>query len=123
MRDFSNHDMATEREDGRIYQYHVPDMWKHVEDFETTEIDLSTLVKCINDFINRFDSSDWQRVIDADLSYPVIVNDVIGIADGCHRTVKAMMLGYTHLTCKHIDFNDFQPTKVWNSWDEYNSNP
>ncbi len=123
MRDFSNHYVTTELEDGKIYSYHVPTIWEIVKDYPTETVAVVELIKDINTYINNFTSDDWWRVINADMSYNVIVNDTIGITDGCHRTVKAMMLGYTHLECKRIEFSELTPCKVWNSWEEFGNNP
>lgn len=122
MIDFANHTFAFENTDNKIRSYHVPDLWNHVRDYEVITIDLVNVIQCINTYINNFTADDWTRVMYADLTYPIIINDVSGIADGCHRTVKAMMLGYTQINAVRIvDFPE--PTRVWDNWEDYDKNP
>ena len=81
MMNFDNHDYAHEDIDGKIKSWHVPDLWKYTENFEVIEVPVESIIKRINMFINIFNADDWDRVINADLTYPIIVNDICGIAD------------------------------------------
>lgn len=122
MMNFDNHDYAHEDIDGKIKSWHVPDLWKYTENFEVIDVPVESIIKTINMFINIFNADDWERVINADLSYPVIINDITGIADGCHRTVKAMFLGMD--TIKAVRIVDFpEPKRIWNNWKDYDENP
>lgn len=117
-----SHTFAREELDGTIKAYDVYGLWKASENLEVFNIDLTTVLSRINNMVNGFTPDDWQRVMEADLSYPIIVNDITGVLDGCHRSVKAMMLGYT--TIRAVRLNHMPPpTRVWNSWDEYRANP
>lgn len=115
---YDEHVVSNEGEDGKIYSYHVPTLWNMVADHEILEIDIVDVIRCFNNFINQFNEDDWDRVIKADLTYPIIINDIYGILDGCHRTVKAMMLGQTTIMAKRL--NDLpDPIKIWDSWQDY----
>lgn len=114
--------VANEQLDGTIHEYSVQALWKAVKDKEVFDLDITLPIKCINNFINVFTSDDWYRVINADLSYPIIVNDIHGVLDGCHRSVKAMLLG--HETICAVRLNDLPlPTKIYANWSDYDANP
>jgi hypothetical protein len=122
MINFDKHTYARESFDKKIRSWHVPSLWEHVKDYEIIEVDVLPIIECINDYINKFDAGDWERVMSADLSYPIIVNDICGIADGCHRTVKAMFLGMDKIRAVRIvEFPE--PMRVWNNWKDYDDNP
>lgn len=109
--------VSNECEDGSIRQYVVSELWELTKDEPVFDIGIDIVIPMFNSFINDFTSDDWYRVINADLSYPIIVNDTYGILDGCHRTVKAMMLGME--TIRAVRLNDLpEPNKVWANWDE-----
>lgn len=109
--------VSNECEDGSIKQYVVSELWKLTKNEESFDIDVGVVIPLFNNFINDFTSDDWYRVINADLTYPIIVNDIYGILDGCHRTVKAMMLGMQ--TIHAVRLNELpEPNKVWATWDE-----
>ena len=117
-----SHTFAREELDGSIKAYDVSTFWEATRNLPSFELDLSIPISCINNFINVFTKDDWDRVITADLSYPIIVNDITGVIDGCHRCVKAMLLGYTSIQA--IRLNDLPPpTKVWANWSDYDANP
>ena len=116
-----SHAFAREELDGSIKAYDVHEFWNAVKDMAPFELDINIPIGCINSFINKFTQDDWDRVIEADLSYPIIVNDISGILDGCHRSVKAMLLGHTSI--KAVRLNDLpEPTKVWANWSDYDAN-
>lgn len=109
--------VSNESEDGSIKQYVVSELWKLTKNEKSFDIDVGVVIPLFNNFINDFTSDDWYRVINADLTYPIIVNDIYGILDGCHRTVKAMMLGMQ--TIRAVRLNELpEPNKVWATWDE-----
>ena len=116
-----SHTFAREELDGSIRSYNVYVFWELTKDHKPFDIDLTTVIGCINNFINNFTQDDWDRVVVADLSYPIILNDITGVLDGCHRSVKAMLLGYTSI--RAVRLNDLpEPTKVWDNWSDYDAN-
>ena len=117
-----NHTYAVQNSDGTVSSYHVPDLWKIAQHFPTTQKPLEYWVGRINNYINTFTPEDWLRVIEADLSYPIILNGKVGVADGCHRIVKAMLLGYDQINAIEIPHLP-NPIRVWASWEEYDTNP
>ncbi len=117
-----SHTFAREEIDGSIKSYNVYEFWELVKNHESFDIDLTIPIACISNMVNKYTPDDWQRVIEADLSYPIILNDITGVLDGCHRCVKAMLLG--HATIRAVRLNDLpEPIKVWSSWEDYDANP
>lgn len=117
-----NHTYALQNRDGTVCSYHVPDLWKIAQHFPATQKPLGYWVSSINNYINAFTPEDWLRVIEADLSYPIILYSKAGVVDGCHRIVKAMLLGYDQINAVEIPHLS-NPIRVWASWEEYDTNP
>lgn len=48
-----------------------------------------------------------KRIMDADLSYPILVyareDGGIGVADGCHRLCKAFILAHTYISARYVE--------------------
>ncbi len=74
----------------------VHKLWEYVEGMESSPLDLSS--------IREMDMWRWEenpthasflehlkRVLDADLSYPVIMDDDGNVLDGIHRICKALL--------------------------------
>ena len=98
-----NHTYAVQNSDGTVSSYHVPDLWKIAQHFPTTQKPLEYWVGRINNYINAFTPEDWLRVIEADLSYPIILYGKAGVADGSVRRpyyvvgMSLSQLNYTQL--------------------------
>lgn len=116
-----SHTFAREELDGTIKSYDVYMFWGLSKDLEIFDIDLIIPINCINNMINQYTNDDWQRVMEADLSYPIILNDVTGVLDGCHRCVKAMLLGHTSIRAVRLN-NLPEPINVWSNWSDYDAN-
>ena len=68
------------------------------------------------DSISEFDQNCWflepptcrqvaehaRRIIEADLSFPVILSSDGGLMDGGHRIAKAYLLGHTHIAAQRF---------------------
>lgn len=117
-----SHTFAREELDGTIKSYDVYKFWELSKDLEIFDIDLTIPISRINNMINQFNNDDWQRVKEADLSYPIILNDVTDVLDGCHRCVKAMLLGHTSIRAVRLN-NLPEPINVWSNWSDYDANP
>ena len=116
-----SHTFAYQDIDGKVREYDVHDLWIHTAHTPVIDINLELVIGCINDYVNSFTPDDWDRVLNADLSYPIIINDISGIVDGCHRTVKAVFLGYTSISAKRlVEFPT--PNRVWKDWMDYDLN-
>lgn len=92
-----------------IYKYtlDVEKVWELTKDKKTQAINLSDLEHCLDwwvwdkgeSFTPRKLLEHYQRVADADMSYPIIVTKnpwgkVSHIIDGMHRLIKAKYKGY-----------------------------
>ena len=76
---------------------------KGYEPFETplVSLDLSGMpwkIGRLSSFINHM-----HRVMNTDLSYPIILDDEGCIADGWHRVVKAIIEGQTTIKCIRLN--------------------
>lgn len=112
-----SHTVAYEDVSGSVIEYRVSDLWGVSKDLPTSSVPLAPLVQRINGYINSFNSDDWERVSLADMSYPIIVRN-IDIMDGCHRVVKAMLLGHTSIDAKVLTELP-SPSRIWSTWDDY----
>lgn len=110
--------VGNELPDGTIVTYLVKDLWDISTNLETFDLDLDIAIYLFNTFLNDFNAGDWERVIKADLSYPILVNDTYGMLDGCHRAAKALLLGHTTIRAKRIVTLP-KPLKVYASWEDY----
>lgn len=117
-----SHTFAREELDGSIHAYDVTHFWEAVKNLPVITMDITIPLSCINHMVNAYDAEDWYRVATADLSYPIIVNDINGVLDGCHRTMKAVLLGHTTVNVVRLN-NLPPPIKVWSNWEDYDANP
>lgn len=113
------HTHSYETTSGEIHAHDVTDLWAHTAALPVEHLPLEVAVRTFNGYINTFDSDDWDRVIEADLSYPIIFNDTYGVVDGCHRCVKAMLLGEIHIAVKRMATYP-APKRIFSSWEDYN---
>lgn len=72
----------------------VRDLWNAAEGLEVILIPMSDFIPILRTVEDDFNQSDYERVKEADLTYPIIVSRVPGsdvplIIDGYHRLVKA----------------------------------
>lgn len=117
-----SHIFAREDTDGTIKGYNVYDIWEITKDFPVLDLDLDIVIRCINSNINHYTADDWLRVQEANLEFPIIVNAATDVIDGCHRSVKAMLLGHTKIKAVRLD-NLPNPIQVWDNWTDYDANP
>ena len=88
-------EMSIVSNDGRSGAvWDVRDLWKATEGLEVILIPISDFIPILRTVEDDFNQSDYERVKEADLSYPIIVSrvpnsDVPLIIDGYHRLVKA----------------------------------
>jgi len=71
-----------------------------VFDLPLAGIDLSVMpwsIKNIQSVAEHF-----KRVMNADLKYPVLLDNYGYICDGWHRVIKALMMGKTHIQAKRL---------------------
>ena len=80
-----------------IHVFHVEDIWDIAEGVPAVEIDIRHALADINAAVNGYDRADWERVANADTSYPIIAFAPQGntIMDGYHRVMKRVMEGHT----------------------------
>ena len=91
-------------------QWNLQDIWKLSENLKVTKIKVSELwdnrykeawcwqheEETIN---NLFFLHHMKRVLNADLSYPIILSEENLIFDGVHRLMKAKHLGLEYIDC------------------------
>jgi disulfide oxidoreductase YuzD len=102
-------------------QWDLKDIWKSTKDFQKKKIKISELwdtryakawcwqheEEVIN---NEFFLHHMERVLKADLSYPIILSEENLIFDGVHRLVKAKHLGLEYI--EYVQFKKDPPTNT-----------
>lgn len=72
----------------------VKDIWKAVEKLPTEMMDVQHLYSLVKDKEKDFTKDDYERIEEADASYPIIVNgNCTLILDGVHRVFKWVKVG------------------------------
>lgn len=85
--------------EGVLHTWNVEKLWEYSKDLEASEWEIPS------DFLESWSwgqthiSQHIDRCLSADLSYPILVYEG-KIIDGCHRAVKAMAQGDTHISAK-----------------------
>ena len=79
----------------------VKDLWSAAAGLPVEQVALTSLEHRESIFDHPVKAKEWateiQRILDADLGYPIIQTPAGWIADGMHRLIKAHLLG-----CKTI---------------------
>ena len=85
--------------------WYVQDLWEASEDLEIFEIPLMAInMSCSRYLADSIHDLAWQmkRVINTDLSYPILLTPDGSICDGVHRVTKATYLGKTTIKAKRF---------------------
>jgi len=99
-------------------QWDLIELWKISENFETKKIAVSELwdkryhnVWCWQqedeEMNNQFFLHHMQRVLNADLNYPIILSEEDYIFDGVHRLMKCK-----HLNIEYINYKQFKKDPI-----------
>ncbi|MBE9582801.1 MAG: hypothetical protein IMF18_14465 [Proteobacteria bacterium] len=96
------------REENQVWKvtsliYHVKDQELEVFELPLCGINLATTVWESGDLKIKDFAKHWKRANDADLSYPVILDDDGFIMDGWHRVAKALFLGLSTIKAVRFD--------------------
>lgn len=72
----------------------VKDLWKSAESVKTEMYDVQVLLSLVKDKEKHFDKDDYERIDEADQTYPIIVSaDATVILDGVHRVFGYAKIG------------------------------
>lgn len=103
----------TTNRDGWRRSYRVADLWQHAKGLPVKEMDPKDIPE-FDWLMNSPANKIWfsreevmrgepfrmcdvvahaRRVLEADLSYPILLNPLGGVMDGCHRIMKAHITG------------------------------
>lgn len=108
------------RSDGTtVYAWNVTTLLRASENIEVVDWEIP------KDFLD-----DWYweeegihdhltRCLDADLQYPIIVDDRGFVLDGCHRTIKALSLGRSTMKAKILHCLP-EPDETWEIEEKFN---
>lgn len=85
----------------------VRDIWKAVEDLPEVKVGVITLKKQYNKVSVNYTEDDYERIEEADLTYPIIISKPIGdshslIVDGYHRIGKCLEEKIPTIKVKYI---------------------
>ena len=105
-------------EDGTVDGWDVPTMWKLTSGIPTTQLSVDELFEEIEDIVSHYDKDDIAKIDKADLNYPIIYNQQIGVVDGIHRIAKAKKLNQSMIPA--VVLNEMpSPHHHWKSMTEY----
>ena len=110
-----DHTFGYERGDSMV-EWDVSSIWAAAENLPTVKIPISMVSDAVMEASKAWKKDDWDRVKEADLSYPPIVSSELTqfnidpykvvqsylIIDGYHRTMKAIKAGQKELEVKMI---------------------
>lgn len=97
------HYMSTLMDNGEVHSWFVPNLWRLVEPLPIVKVLVFDIYQSVKRHIEEeYIEEDWLRVKHADLSYPIIINDVHGVVDGVHRIAKAYQLNKRFINAKDI---------------------
>ena len=109
------------RRDGKRSIWRVVDLWEAAKGLPVTAVPLSDLrethdlAQWVNtwDTVNDgLDADDRRRVLEADLSYPIILHPEDFVMDGYHRIARCLRDGLTHV--QTVQFTpDNLPPPTW----------
>ena len=79
-------------------------MWELARTLPTINVLVVDIYKTVQRHIEEeYIEEDWVRVRNADLSYPILINDVHGVVDGVHRIAKAYKTNKRYIKAKRIE--------------------
>jgi hypothetical protein len=97
-------------------EWNVDELWKYTENFPVKVINISEIREYVKHVASSYDTDDWERVKDADISYPIIISanstsvtlesgkkiTTPLIIDGFHRAVKLLRNNATFIKVKIV---------------------
>ena len=107
-------------DDFGVHVLDVEDLWELAKGVPVTTMSIEQAVADVGDSYNYYDSSDWEKVLNSDTSYPVITfgpNDN-AIMDGYHRIANLMMRGFKNVRIQAL-YSLPEPIAEFSSWEEY----
>lgn len=115
---YDKHVVSSFNEDGTVDGWDVPTMWKLTSGIPTTQLSVDELFDEIEDIVSHYDKDDIAKIDKADLNYPIIYNQQIGVVDGIHRIAKAKKLNQSMIHA--VVLNEMPaPHHRWKSMCEY----
>ncbi len=115
------HYMSTVMDNGEVHSWYVPSLWRLVEPLPVIKILVYDIYQTVKRHIEEeYIAEDWKRVAHADLSYPIIVNDLHGVVDGVHRIAKSYQLNKRYINAKRIKTMP-EPDMVFDTVEDYDS--
>lgn len=115
---YDKHVVSSFNEDGTVDGWDVPTMWKLTSGIPTTQLSVDELFEEIEDIVSHYDKDDIVKIDKADLNYPIIYNQQIGVVDGIHRIAKAKKLNQSMIHA--VVLNEMPPPHHhWKSMAEY----
>jgi hypothetical protein len=76
----------------KVPTYKIATKWEDVEWDGDRAVDVVSTMK----------QPHWNRIMDADLTYPILVNEEMQVLDGCHRLVKYHLADIKNATIKVV---------------------
>lgn len=98
----NTHTTSSFEEDGTVKVWDVSKIWKLTANYPVKSMAVDYVYDTIKDDVAKFREEDYIKVEKADLSYPIIFNNQMGVIDGIHRVFKAKKQGLKTIDVKHL---------------------
>lgn len=111
------HTHAYEMAGGAVHSHDVENLWAATESLPTIDLPIVRVLQFLKPSSIKV-KDEWDRIQEADLSYPIIFHTTNGIVDGWHRVIKATMNGQETILAKIIEEYP-SPDNIYADWEEY----
>lgn len=116
------HMFAYELETGQVAVYFVRNLWKLAANLPVEQIPTDDLIPNVKSAFIDWKEDDWNRVDEADLSYPIIIGPsefgIYKIYDGYHRAMQAITNNHAYISAQRLHELP-APDFILASWEEY----
>lgn len=114
----NTHTTSSFEEDGTVKVWDISKIWELTANYPVKNMAVDYVYDTIKDDVAKFKEEDYIKVEKADLSYPIIFNNKMGVIDGIHRVYKANKQGLKTIDVKHLLIMP-KPDYVFNCVEEW----
>ncbi len=116
---FISHHYASECKNG-VNVWHVPKLWRlgRLRPIKPILVD-SIIASIIDEANEHYNEEDWDKVFNARLRYPIILDQQQNVVDGIHRLIHAYLNGIREV--RSVTIYMPSPDYVFKTWEEYDA--